>query len=151
MGEGKSDADRIAAWKWQPGQSGNLKGRTKKRPLTSEYENVLASPAPVEVVAALSRWGARKGATWAQCIAISRAKAALLASGNGTLAAKEMREACEGKSTKRMEFVTAEERAITISVEYEEPRTSRPVLEESRLIDAKVSASESQRGTDTES
>jgi hypothetical protein len=122
--------ERLKPYRFAPGVSGNPKGRPRKRPLSGAYEELLAQQAPPEIVAALTRFGIRKGATWAECIAISRVKAALLASGNGTLAAKELREAVEGRSPKRVEFISQEERSVVISVEYEEPRTERPIIEE---------------------
>jgi hypothetical protein len=145
----KSSADRIASYRWPKGTSGNLKGRPRKRILTAEYESVLESPAPSPIVTALAKWGARPGDTWSRLIALSQARNALLTTASAAVSAKELREATEGKSTKCMEFVTAEERAITISVEYEPARTSRPVLddrriESERIIEAKPESSETE-------
>src|SRR5690348_6679326 len=141
MGEGnESSADRIAPWQWQPGQSGNPKGRPKKRPITTEYENILATPAPDVVVDALRRFGAKRGDSWARVIGLAQVRNALMPSGVGALAARELREACEGKAPRRLEVLTSEERAISIVVEYEKPRTARPILDDrvpgARIIDA---------------
>jgi hypothetical protein len=145
MGKGEgngSSTERIAAWQWQPGQSGNPKGRPRKRPITSEYENILATPAPDVVVDALRRFGAKRGDSWARVIGLAQVRNALMPSGVGALAARELREACEGKAPRRLEVLTSEERAISITVEYEPPRYERPVLDQSvpgmreRIIDA---------------
>jgi hypothetical protein len=141
MGEGNgSSADRIAEWRWQPGQSGNLRGRPKKRPITSEYENILATPAPDLVVDPLRGFGAKRGDSWARVIGLAQVRNALMPTGVGAFAARELREACEGKAPKRVELVTAEERTISITVEYEPPRYERPVLDTripgARMIDA---------------
>jgi hypothetical protein len=110
---------------FKPGSEwrGNANGRPKKRPLTSRYE--------VRLEESLSDWWLKKlrtahhielpkKATWGDAIAAMRAVDAL----HESYAAKEIREAVEGKSTQRVEISTPEdgELEVNLSVQTEQSR-----------------------------
>jgi hypothetical protein len=93
---------------FQPGHPG-IGGRPRRRPLSEAYDDVLRERLPKEFRDALLRANIRlkPDASWADAIAASMARTALKAN---VLAAKEMREAVEGKSTQRIELVSGETR-----------------------------------------
>jgi len=74
-------------------------GRPKSRPLSSAYDDVLRSPLPERERIALKL---AKGTTWAQAIALARARAALTRT--GTLDAKEIGDRVEGRPMQRIEL-----------------------------------------------
>lgn len=42
--------EALARNKWKPGQSGNLSGRPKKKPITEMYEQILNNPEHMQMV-----------------------------------------------------------------------------------------------------
>jgi hypothetical protein len=76
---------------WKPGQSGNLSGRPKKRPITERYAYFLE--VPVSDRERIKR-GLPKGATYGDAIALGQMKRAI----TNTQAAREIREAIEGRA-----------------------------------------------------
>lgn len=127
-------ADKTRGLKapWQPGQSGNPNGRPRKRPLSEAHDDVLRMELPMEVRVAMKL---KAGATWADAIALGIARKAVA---GDVSAAKEMREAVEGKATQRIELVTPEDRGFDVNVRFEaavpERRIERAV--EERVIEA---------------
>jgi hypothetical protein len=76
---------------WKPGESGNLSGRPKKRPITERYAYFLEVPlSDRERV----KRGLPKGATYGDAIALGQMKRAIM----NTQAAREIREAIEGRA-----------------------------------------------------
>ncbi len=101
---------------WKPGQSGNPTGlnagRPRKRPLTEAYDDRLRSLVPPEVRMAMKL---PKDATWADAIALGIARKAIAGDVN---AAKEQREATEGKAPQRIEIATPKDREIKLRIEW---------------------------------
>jgi hypothetical protein len=91
MGDAKI-AERGIDTRFQPGHA-RLGGRPRKKVISSEYEQLMGEELPEKERKAL---GHPKGTTWGRAIAVSRGRAALTL--RGTLDAKEIREACEGKA-----------------------------------------------------
>jgi len=84
---------------FKPGQSGNPGGHPKKRPLSDLYLALLEEPFDEAELRAKRKLP--RGATWGEAIARGVALAAI----NGKMgAAREIREAIEGKATQRIEF-----------------------------------------------
>lgn len=83
--------------KWQPGQSGNPSGRPKTKPITDRYHRIVETDLPDDVRRAL---GLPSGATFGDAIALAQARQAIKGE---TAAAKEMREAIEGRSMEQLD------------------------------------------------
>jgi len=71
----------------------------------------------------------------------------------GTISAKEMREAVEGKATQRVEMMSQSERRIEIAVRYVESEIGNPRALETQVIDIvpetpAIEASEEEFGLD---
>lgn len=97
---------------WKPGQSGNPGGRPKRRPISDAYEKVAGLKLPEDLRVKL---GLPKGSLYRDAIAIQQIRAAI--KGNSP-AAKEIREAIEGKATQRVELVGGED-APPVGIVYE--------------------------------
>lgn len=121
---------------WKPGQSGNPKGRPRKRPLSDRYEALMESLLPKEIATAMKL---PVGALWADAIAHVSARTALKHTEAGILQRKEIREAIEGKSTQRIEFLSDEQ--IDICVTFENPLGHKPV----EFIDVQAESAVDQR------
>ena len=80
---------------WKPGESGNPSGRPKKRPLSDLYAEFAQRPVPEKLRRAL---GLAEGVTFAEAQTHSLFVAA--SSGN-VRAAREIREAIEGRAGER--------------------------------------------------
>jgi hypothetical protein len=96
---------------WKPGESGDPAGRPKKRPISDRYNFLVEMRLPKKLRLELGLW---KGATYADALAMRQIDAAI--AGN-CQAAREVREAIEGKSNQRLETVDAE--PFTVLVRYE--------------------------------
>jgi hypothetical protein len=81
--------------KWAPGQSGNPSGRPRKRPISDRYAEMVETVLPDDLRNAV---GLPKGATYGDAIALSQARQAIKGKPE---AAREIREAIEGKTTQR--------------------------------------------------
>jgi uncharacterized protein DUF5681 len=105
---------------WKPGESGNPSGRPKRRRLSDAYGELVERRAPEEL---RIRFGLWEGATFADVIT----KALIDSSINGNVpAARELREATEGKADVRPRE-PAEDVEIQFKVVYEQtPRIKRP-------------------------
>jgi hypothetical protein len=81
-----------------PGKSGNPGGRPRKRPISGRYADVAEMKLPDDLQKVLHL---PKGATFGDAIAMGQARAAIKGK---TEAAREFREAIEGKATQRIEI-----------------------------------------------
>ena len=110
-------------------------GRPRKRPITEEYDDLVREPVPVEIARAMKL---KPGTTWGRAMAIARAREALQA--GGTPAAKEMREAIEGKATQRIELSRSEERASEFVVVYATAIPGERIVEKAveRIIEERI-------------
>lgn len=115
---------QLAEYAFKPGQSGNPNGRPRKRPITEEYEAVVNDVLPEKERKLL---GLPEGTTWGRAIALGRAREALQR--GGTLAAKEIREAIEGRATQRIEISSPADRGFEVNVRFEEPVAARKIAE----------------------
>lgn len=80
---------------WKPGESGNLTGRPRRRPISDAYAEYVQRPVPEERRRELDLW---EGATHADAMAA----ALVIAACKGSVAeARELREAIEGKTSER--------------------------------------------------
>jgi hypothetical protein len=118
---------------WKPGESGNPNGRPRKRPMSEAYDDYLREPVPPAQLAAMKAKGVpvKAGMTNADIIALAMGKAAV--EGN-TLAAKEMREAVEGKSTQRIELTSPTDHGFVVRMQYAAPTK---VLSRAEAMDVK--------------
>jgi hypothetical protein len=122
--ESNVPSDAFLAQQFKPGVSGNPNGRPRKRPISEAYDDLLREPLPEEERRALKL---AKGTTWAEAIALSRARHALMRS--GVESAREMREAVEGKATQRFELSGEMNRDAELIVVY---ASAVPQLPESK-------------------
>jgi hypothetical protein len=84
--------------RFKPGQSGNPGGRPRRRPITERYAAMAEEPLEESLRLELKM---PKGSTYGDAMALGQGRAAI--KGN-TSAAREIREAIEGKATQRIEF-----------------------------------------------
>lgn len=105
MANPKGNPESIAPYRFRPGQSGNPGGRPKKQPITSEYEKLSDKTLPEKLRNILNDQCGEEllpeGSTFAQGNAVRRYLDAL--EKGDTSAAREIREAIEGKSKVRVE------------------------------------------------
>ena len=88
--------------KWKPGESGNPAGRPKKRPISERYEARAEMPLDEELRAVLKL---PKGATYGDALAFAQFRSAIKGKAD---AAREIREAVEGRTAQRLELTGAE-------------------------------------------
>jgi hypothetical protein len=111
---------------WKPGEHVPGAGRPRKRPQSEANDERLREVLPEPMRVALNKMsigGAplrsellKKGATWADAIALGLSKKALQ---GDSFAAKELRESVEGKSVQRFELGAPEDRGFSVSVSFE--------------------------------
>jgi hypothetical protein len=99
----------------KPFQVGNPggPGRPRKRPISEAYDDLLRTQLPETERKAL---GLKPGVTWAEAIALSRARHALTRA--GVESARELREAVEGRATQRVELSGGLENTMEFVVVY---------------------------------
>jgi hypothetical protein len=83
---------------FQPGKSGNPGGRPRKRPISERYAEKIETELPE---AWRKELGLRRGATYGDAVAEGQVQAAIRGE---TGAAREIREAIEGRATRRIEI-----------------------------------------------
>ena len=105
-----TEKQRANLQPFKRGQSGNPGGRPKKRPITDRYHEGLEAPLEENIRIALSL---PEGATNGDAVAKAQIRAAIKGK---TYAARELREATEGKSTQRLEIVGEEGGAIKVDI-----------------------------------
>jgi|SRR6185437_8727317 len=90
-------------------------GAQTARLLVDEYRIALLEPAHPQILRELRL---PAGTTWARVIALQRIKAAIMTDSRGTLAAKELREATEGKAVARFEVSQGEKVSFDFNVKF---------------------------------
>src|SRR6266478_1406868 len=123
-------SDAFLAQQYKPGQSGNVKGRPRKRPMSEAYDDLLRSPLPERERKLL---GLKAGTLWCEAIALARGRAALTRT--GTLDSKELREGVEGKAAQRFELSGPEGAAWEVKVIFEMPPARLRAGGEKEIID----------------
>jgi Family of unknown function (DUF5681) len=96
-------------YRFKPGQSGNPGGRPKKRPFSDVDEENAQLEVPEEV---RIKYGLPPGSTYAHAVSMAKFRAAI---GGDMTAARELREAVEGKSGQRFEPNLAEIQEIRVT------------------------------------
>src|ERR1700739_2105986 len=95
---------------WPKGVSGNPGGRPKKRPITDRYYQKAEEPLSEKDC---KRLKVPIGATWGDLLAQRQFQAAEKGSTN---AAREIREAIEGRAPQRLEITGPQRKVITIKI-----------------------------------
>lgn len=127
---GKGRIENLKPWK--PGESGNLSGRPRRRPISDRYAELAEVLLPEKDRIKHSLW---KGATYGAALVLSVFKAAL----NGrTDAVREIREAIEGKAPQRIDAGPGNQE-ITLHVVYDQGKDDRSVRETEQISAAKQS------------
>lgn len=108
--------------KWAPGQSGNPSGRPRKRPISDRYAEIVETILPDVVRNAV---GLPNGATYGDAIALSQARQATKGKPE---AAREVREAIEGKTSQRDHEADGQPQITAILID----RANRPNWNELR-------------------
>lgn len=120
MPRGDNPKSRANLKPWKPGQSGNPKGINRKRPITDEYfaraNEVIPDRLRLEINKKIGKDLIPPGITWSQANSLRQFIEAVIR--GETKAAKEIREAVEGKSPQRLEITGPEKKEITIRVIY---------------------------------
>jgi hypothetical protein len=105
------NAAHLKAFRWPKGVTGNAGGRPKKRAISERYAFVAEVPLPEAV---RKKFKMPVGSTFGDAGAVGT----FLAMMEGKYgAAKEIREAIEGKATQRIEVVGADSGPIKVSLE----------------------------------
>ncbi len=119
--------EKGTPYRWKPGESGNPGGRPKKRPLSDRYEELAHVLLPEKD---RIKRGLPEGATYGDALVLCIFKAAL----KGRVdAAREIREAIEGKSQQRLELSAPENRVTVIRVVYDQGKRDRSVGETEQI------------------
>ena len=105
------NAAHLNSFRWPKGVSGNAGGRPKKRPITERYQFIAELPLPESERRKMHLW---KGVTYGDAAAIGTFLAAIEGQHS---AAKEIREAIEGKSMQRIEVVGTSGGPVRVSLE----------------------------------
>ena len=103
---------------WGPGNPPPISpGRPRKRPLSEAYEDWLRQAVDRDTIVKLRSKGIRvpTDATNADMVAMSQGREAISGKTN---AAREMREAVEGKAMQRIELSRPEDRSVEFSIVY---------------------------------
>src|SRR5439155_22083745 len=108
---GKGRIENLKPWK--KGQSGNLSGRPKKKPITEAYEHQLKQSLPDDF---RIRMKLPKGATWADALAVGQIRSAV--KGN-TQAAKEIADRLEGKVAQQVDLGNIEDKALSVELDVQ--------------------------------
>jgi hypothetical protein len=103
-----TNLEKGAPYRFKPGQSGNPGGRPKKRPISDRYAELAEVLIPEKD---RIKHGLPKGATYGQMLAVAVFNAALAGEIN---AAREIREAVEGKTGQRQETSDPQELRVVI-------------------------------------
>ncbi len=124
------------ATRFKPGHSGNLSGRPKKRAISDRYEIMAERPLPKKERSDL---GLRKGATYGDAIAHAQFHSEIEGK---TEAAREIREAIEGKATQRVELSGSGDGAPIAIGFFSSDETERRIDELTERIRARRSDAE---------
>ncbi len=108
-----TNLEKGAPHRFKPGQSGNPGGRPRKRPISDRYAELAELELPEKE---RIKYGLSEGATYGDAIVLAMFNSAL--EGN-PYAAREIREALEGKTGQRQEIINPEE--VRINVTFEDP------------------------------
>lgn len=105
----------------QPGEIRNPRGVNRKRPVTESYWELSAEPVPLAIMKKFNKGcGAkllRPGDTWARAVAMRVAYDAAI---EGLVAAaRELREAIEGKSPQRLEIKQPPRTEVTFRIVHD--------------------------------
>lgn len=103
-------AAHLKKFRWPKGVSGNVGGRPKKRPISERYAIVAEIPLPEHI---RRRMGLSPGATYAHAGALGIFLAAIKGRPG---AAREIREAIEGKAPQRVDVVSEDRGPIRPSL-----------------------------------
>jgi hypothetical protein len=106
----RNKAAHLKQFCWPKGVSGNAGGRPKKRPVSERYAIVAELPLPENI---RRKMGLPVGATYADAGAIGTFLA-MMEGKHG--AAREIREAIEGKASQRIEVVGSDSGPIKVSL-----------------------------------
>ena len=109
---------------FKPGQSGNPGGRPKKRPITDRYYEMAEEQIPETLRSKMQKSLGIKlpeGSTWGRIVTLRQFLQAsgLRIDSGSTRAAREIREAIEGKAPQRIEISGPERKEIRISVRFD--------------------------------
>ena len=111
--KGNPEVPAFKANQFKAGQpSANPGGRPKKLPISDAYLALAEQELPEELRVSLRL---KKGATYREAIALGQIRAAIKGK---TEAAREVREAIEGKATQRLELIGADDPLTELLAEF---------------------------------
>jgi hypothetical protein len=105
-----SNLEKGAPYRFKPGVSGNPGGRPKKRAISDRYLELAEQELPEKY---RIKYGLPEGATFGDALAVVMFEAALAGKAE---AAREIREAIEGKTAQRQETIDPESRDVNVQV-----------------------------------
>jgi hypothetical protein len=104
--------------RWSQGQSGNLKGRPRKQPITGELERTGNSQCPPSIRRLLAKLGIRleENATWNQALSLALYHAAVTR--GDVVVAREITDRLEGKARPQLEEEDDEPGTFKLIIEH---------------------------------
>jgi hypothetical protein len=118
---------------WPKGVSGNPGGRPKRLLVTEQYIALSETPIPERLRLRLNKKFALElppGSTWSQAMVMAQFLKAT--EKGGTDAAKEIREAIEGRVPQRVELAELQRKEVTMQVHFVSPDGTTRTLDQMR-------------------
>jgi|ERR1700730_15303383 hypothetical protein len=113
---GRGNPDKTKPFRWKKGcPSPNPGGRPRRNPISDRYAEAIERILPERE---RKRWGLREGATWGDALAMEQVAAAVRGK---TEAARDVREAIEGKATQRISGTQGQEVRIRVVYDTDGP------------------------------
>lgn len=116
MANPNPEIKHLVATQFKPGHKPPPGSGGQKRPVSKAYAELMKTKAPPDIIAAMSRFGCKANATWADVLACALAREGLKGS---VFATKELREGIEGRAPQRIELLAREDCQLDINVTFE--------------------------------
>jgi hypothetical protein len=112
------NSQRALTPQWTQGQSGNPKGRPRKRPITEELERTGSSLCPPSIRRIVAKLGIKleENATWNQALSLALYHAAVTR--GDVVVAREITDRLEGKARPQLEEEDDEPGTVNVIIQH---------------------------------